>query len=97
MPQSHYWDAASLHVDYIRMPQLADNPQVLAALADGTLDWATSFIPDLDNTFVAGSGAQPHLVPAVTSLRRRSRSTSDPDENNKKASTTSTSVAPSAC
>ena len=62
----NYWDAASLHVDCIRMPQLADNPQVLAALADGTLDWATSFIPDIDNTFVAKDpGAQPLLVPAL--------------------------------
>jgi len=49
----NYWDADNLHVDCMRMPQLADNPQVLAALADGTLDWATSFVPDIDNTFVA--------------------------------------------
>ncbi|MBN9303811.1 MAG: peptide ABC transporter substrate-binding protein [Devosia sp. 67-54] len=49
----NYWDAKDLAVDCIRLPQLADNPQVLAALADGTLDWATSFVPDIDNTFVA--------------------------------------------
>jgi peptide/nickel transport system substrate-binding protein len=49
----NYWDAENLKVDCLRMPQLADNPQVLAALAAGTLDWATSFIPDIDNTFVA--------------------------------------------
>ncbi|HEY9013284.1 MAG TPA: ABC transporter substrate-binding protein, partial [Devosia sp.] len=49
----HYWDNDNLAVDCIRLPQLADNPQVLAALADGTLDWATSFVPDIDNTFVA--------------------------------------------
>ncbi|MDF2797640.1 MAG: transporter substrate-binding protein, partial [Devosia sp.] len=29
----NYWDAENLKVDCIRLPQLADNPQVLAALA----------------------------------------------------------------
>ena len=67
------------------MPQLADNPQVLAALADGTLDWATSFIPDIDNTFVAKDpGAPPLLVPP-SSLVAFPLNLETPDENNKKA------------
>ncbi len=81
----HYWDAASLHVDCIRLPQLADNPQVLAALADGTLDWATSFVPDIDNTFVA-KGPEHHkywFLPS--SIVAFTLNLENPDENARKA------------
>jgi len=81
----NYWDAASLHVDCIRMPQLADNPQVLAALADGTLDWATSFIPDIDNTFVAKDPEHKHYWFLPSSLVAFTLSLEAPDEGNKKA------------
>ena len=81
----NYWDAASLHVDCIRMPQLADNPQVLAALADGTLDWATSFIPDIDNTFVAKDPEHNHYWFLPSSLVAFTLNLEAPDENNKKA------------
>lgn len=81
----NYWDAASLHVDCIRMPQLADNPQVLAALADGTLDWATSFIPDIDNTFVAKDPEHNHYWFLPSSLVAFTLNLESPDANNKKA------------
>ena len=81
----NYWDAASLHVDCIRMPQLADNPQVLAALADGTLDWATSFIPDIDNTFVAKDPEHNHYWFLPSSLVAFTLNLETPDANNKKA------------
>ncbi len=81
----NYWDAASLHVDCIRMPQLADNPQVLAALADGTLDWATSFIPDIDNTFVAKDPEHNHYWFLPSSLVAYTLNLESPDENNRKA------------
>lgn len=81
----NYWDAASLHVDCIRLPQLADNPQVLAALADGTLDWATSFIPDIDNTFVAKDPEHNHYWFLPSSLVAFTLNLESPDENNKKA------------
>jgi peptide/nickel transport system substrate-binding protein len=81
----NYWDAASLAVDCIRLPQLADNPQVLAALASGTLDWATSFIPDIDNTFVAKDPEHHKYWFNPSSLVSYSFSLVTPDENNRKA------------
>jgi len=81
----HYWDNDNLAVDCIRLPQLADNPQVLAALADGTLDWATSFVPDIDNTFVAKDPEHNHYWFNPSSLVSFQLSMITPDENNKKA------------
>ncbi len=81
----NYWDAASLHVDCMRLPQLADNPQVLAALADGTLDWATSFIPDIDNTFVAKDPEHNKYWFLPSSLVAFTLNLETPDANNKKA------------
>lgn len=83
----NYWDADNLKVDCLRMPQLADNPQVLAALADGTLDWATSFIPDIDNTFVAKDPEHHKYWFTPSSLVSFQVSQITPDENNRKAFT----------
>lgn len=49
----NYWDAASLHVDCLKLPQIAGNDQMLALLPEGTLDWIGSFLPEIDKTFVA--------------------------------------------
>ena len=49
----HYWDAASLKVDCLRFPQIANNDQMLTAAASGELDWFASFLPDIDKTYVA--------------------------------------------
>ncbi|MEO8684659.1 MAG: ABC transporter substrate-binding protein, partial [Devosia sp.] len=81
----NYWDAASLKVDCIRLPQLADNPQVLAALADGTLDWSTSFIPDIDNTFVAKDPEHNKYWFLPSSLVAFTLNLESPDAGNKKA------------
>ena len=81
----NYWDADNLKVDCLRLPQLADNPQVLAALADGTLDWATSFIPDIDNTFVAKDPEHHKYWFTPSSLVSFQVSMVTPDENNRKA------------
>ncbi|WP_425457590.1 ABC transporter substrate-binding protein [Devosia ginsengisoli] len=81
----NYWDADNLKVDCLRLPQLADNPQVLAALADGTLDWATSFIPDIDNTFVAKDPEHHKYWFTPSSLVSFQLSMVTPDENNRKA------------
>jgi peptide/nickel transport system substrate-binding protein len=83
----NYWDAENLKVDCLRMPQLADNPQVLAALAAGTLDWATSFIPDIDNTFVAKDPEHHKYWFTPSSLVSFQVSQITPDENNRKAFT----------
>ena len=81
----NYWDAETLAVDCMRLPQLADNPQVLAALAEGTLDWATSFIPDIDNTFVAKDPEHNKYWFTPSSLVSFSLNLETADENNKKA------------
>ena len=49
----NYWDAASLHVDCIRLPQISGNDQMLAILPEGNMDWIGSFIPEIKKTFVA--------------------------------------------
>ena len=49
----NYWDAASLHVDCLRLPQISGNDQMLALLPEGTVDWIGSFLPQIDKTFVA--------------------------------------------
>src|SRR5690606_10906083 len=81
----NYWDAATLAVDCMRLPQLADNPQVLAALAEGTLDWATSFIPDIDNTFVAKDPEHHKYWFTPSSLVSLQLSMVTPAENKRKA------------
>ncbi|MBJ6988109.1 ABC transporter substrate-binding protein [Devosia sp. MC521] len=83
----HYWDNDNLAVDCLRMPQLADNPQVLAALAEGSLDWATSFIPDIDNTFVAKDPEHHKYWFTPSSLVSLQMSQVSPDENARKAYT----------
>ena len=49
----NYWDAASLKVDCMRLPQIAGNDQMLALLPDGAIDWFGSFLPEIDKTYVA--------------------------------------------
>lgn len=49
----NYWDAASLHVDCLRLPQISGNDQMLAILPEGNMDWIGSFIPQIDKTFVS--------------------------------------------
>ena len=48
----NYWDAASLKVDCLKLPQIAGNDQMLALLPDGTMDWIGSFLPEIDKTYV---------------------------------------------
>ncbi|MBJ3785296.1 ABC transporter substrate-binding protein [Devosia sediminis] len=50
----NYWDAAELEVDCMRMPQVANNDQVLTMASNGELDWFGSFIPDIERTYLAG-------------------------------------------
>ena len=49
----NYWDAASLHVDCLQLPQIAGNDQMLALLPEGSMDWIGSFLPEIDKTYVA--------------------------------------------
>ncbi|WP_245445719.1 ABC transporter substrate-binding protein [Mesorhizobium kowhaii] len=49
----NYWDAASLHVDCLKLPQISGNDQMLALLPEGSMDWIGSFLPEIDKTYVA--------------------------------------------
>ncbi|GAB2640644.1 ABC transporter substrate-binding protein [Vibrio panuliri] len=51
----HYWDNAELEVDCLRVPQMNHNDQVLGELINSRIDWAGSFVPDIDATFLQAS------------------------------------------
>lgn len=51
----NYWDNANLNIDCLRVPQFNHNDQVLASLINSEIDWAGSFVPDIDSTFVKAS------------------------------------------
>ncbi|WP_194437312.1 ABC transporter substrate-binding protein [Vibrio fluminensis] len=48
----NYWDNAELDVDCLRIPQMNHNDQVLGELINSRIDWAGSFVPDIDATFL---------------------------------------------
>ncbi|HEV7308418.1 ABC transporter substrate-binding protein [Ensifer sp.] len=48
----NYWDAASLKVDCLKLPQISGNDQMLALLPEGSIDWFGSFLPQIDKTYV---------------------------------------------
>lgn len=47
----NYWDADNLEVDCLRVPQIANNDQLLSKIVNSELDWTSSFIPDIDRTY----------------------------------------------
>jgi len=49
----HYWDNENLAVDCLKLPQLGNNDQTLAAAQKGELDWFGSFLPDIEKTYVS--------------------------------------------
>lgn len=48
----NYWDAATLKVDCLKLPQISGNDQMLALLPEGSIDWFGSFLPQIDKTYV---------------------------------------------
>lgn len=81
----HYWDAATLKVDCVRFPQLADNNQILTATASGTLDWGVSFIPDIENVYVAKDPEHFHFWYSPSSMVAFLFNQETANENNRKA------------
>ncbi|MFA0109593.1 ABC transporter substrate-binding protein [Vibrio breoganii] len=51
----NYWDADNLDVDCLRVPQIANNDQLLSKIVNSELDWTSSFIPDIDRTYKAAN------------------------------------------
>ncbi|OCP04249.1 MULTISPECIES: ABC transporter substrate-binding protein [unclassified Ensifer] len=81
----HYWDAATLKIDCVRFPQLADNNQILTATASGTLDWGVSFIPDIENVYVAKDPEHFHFWYSPSSMVAFLFNQETANENNRKA------------
>ncbi|MDE1994720.1 MAG: ABC transporter substrate-binding protein, partial [Rhizobiaceae bacterium] len=81
----NYWDAKDLKIDCMRFPQLADNNQILNATADGTLDWGVSFLPDIDNTYVAKDPEHFHYWYTPSSMVAFLFNQETANANNKKA------------
>lgn len=49
----NYWQAGKPHIDCLKVPQYADNDQVLAAAFTGKVDWLGSFIPSIEDVYVS--------------------------------------------
>jgi len=59
----HYWDNGNLDVDCLRVPQMNHNDQVLGELMNSRIDWAGSFIPDIDHTYMKASSNHGYWYP----------------------------------
>jgi peptide/nickel transport system substrate-binding protein len=49
----HYWQPGKPYFQGLRFPAYPGNDQANLALANGELDWAGNFVPDIEKTFVA--------------------------------------------
>ncbi len=58
-----YWDAANLDIDCLRVPQIADNDQLLGMIINSELDWTSSFVPDVDRTYAAANPNHKYWYP----------------------------------
>ncbi|MCX9713139.1 ABC transporter substrate-binding protein, partial [Vibrio cholerae] len=61
----NYWDAANLEVDCLRVPQIANNDQLLGKIVNSELDWTSSFVPDIDRTYAAANPNHHYWYPAA--------------------------------
>lgn len=59
----NYWDKANLDVDCLRVPQIANNDQLLGKIVNSELDWTSSFVPDIDRTYAAASPNHQYWYP----------------------------------
>ncbi|WP_428809442.1 ABC transporter substrate-binding protein [Vibrio lamellibrachiae] len=59
----HYWDSKNLDVDCLRVPQMNHNDQVLGELMNSRIDWAGSFVPDIDQTYLKASSEHGYWYP----------------------------------
>jgi peptide/nickel transport system substrate-binding protein len=48
-----YWDTGKPYIQGVRVPAFPGNPEVQLALANGEIDWADVYVPDVANTYVA--------------------------------------------
>ncbi|PSU70638.1 peptide ABC transporter substrate-binding protein [Photobacterium phosphoreum] len=64
----NYWDNANLEVDCLRVPQIANNDQLLTKIISSELDWTSSFIPDIDSTYAAANPNHKYWYPAAGTM-----------------------------
>jgi peptide/nickel transport system substrate-binding protein len=76
-----YRDAANVKIDCIEYPQLSDNLQVIAAITNGDLDWATDGITDPETTYVAKSPDNHYWLPPDAGTNLQLNTTKAPFNN----------------
>ncbi|WP_205690480.1 hypothetical protein, partial [Poseidonibacter lekithochrous] len=54
----------NLEVDCLRVPQIANNNQLLGKIINSELDWTSSFVPDIDSTYAAANPNHKYWYPA---------------------------------
>lgn len=62
----HYWDNDNLEVDCLRVPQIANNDQLLSKIIKSELDWTAAFIPDIESTYVRRNKNHKYWYPAAS-------------------------------
>ncbi|MEZ8081663.1 ABC transporter substrate-binding protein [Enterovibrio norvegicus] len=62
----NYWDNDNLEVDCLRVPQIANNDQLLGKIIKSELDWTAAFIPDIDSTYAARNPNHKYWYPAAS-------------------------------
>lgn len=76
-----YRDNASNPIDCIEYPQLSDNLQVIAAITNGDLDWATDGITDPEITYAAKSEHNKYWLPPDAGVNLQLNTTKAPFNN----------------
>ncbi|MGZ6316073.1 MAG: ABC transporter substrate-binding protein, partial [Anaerolineales bacterium] len=56
----HYWQVGKPYFQGLRFPAYPGNDEANLALANGELDWAGNFVPDIEKTFVAKNPSDFH-------------------------------------
>ncbi len=72
---------ANVKIDCIEYPQLSDNLQVIAAITNGDLDWATDGITDPDITFTPKSPDNHYWLPPDAGTNLQLNTTKAPFNN----------------
>lgn len=62
----HYWDQDNLEVDCLKVPQIANNDQLLGKIIKSELDWTAAFIPDIDSTYARRNPNHKYWYPAAS-------------------------------
>lgn len=76
-----YRDAADVKIDCIEYPQLSDNLQVIAAITNGDLDWATDGITDPEITYASKSPDNHYWLPPDAGTNLQLNTTKAPFNN----------------